>query len=183
MQPATKTGRQQPSSGIGTSPSQGSPVIPHVIFSRVDHRRSHYSGCECQQCTPTLYDIALGDPELAAELVNASKGGNVPGITEDHRFELMRAVELARDPDPIVSRDRLSIDDDYGTETYIKTIFTESLLGLRRAVRELNMGSIPIYSDYDCTGLVCGQWCKLIKIYKTGRGFTAVVEITVSRDV
>lgn len=64
--------------------------LPHVIFSRVDHRRSRYNGCECQQCTPTLYDIALGDPELAAELVDASKGGNVPGITEDHRFELMK---------------------------------------------------------------------------------------------
>lgn len=157
--------------------------LPHVIFSRVDHRRNRYPGCECQQCEPTLYHIACGDPELAAELIDASKGGNVPGITEDHRYELMRAVNLARDPDPIVSQSRLSIDDDYGTETYIKTICAESLLGIRRAVREMNPGSIPIYSDYDCTGLVCGQSCKMLKIYRTGRGYTVVVEISVTRDV
>lgn len=183
MKQSTKSDCIQPSNGDGTTPSQGGRFIPHVIFSRIDHRRSHYPGCECQQCTPTLYDIALGDPDLAAELVNASKGGNVPGITEDHRFELMRAVEIARNPDPIVSRDKLSIDDDYGSEVYIKTIDCETLLGLRNAVRELNCGHIPIYSDYDCTGLVCGQWCKFIKIYKTSAGYCALVEITVSRDV
>lgn len=160
------------------------PDLPAIIFSRIDHRRSRYNGCECHQCSPhILYDTALGDPEMAAELVDASKGGNVPGITENHRYELMRAVELARTPDPIVSQEKLSIDDDYGTETYIKTIFATTMLGIRRAVRELNPGSIPIYSDYDCTGLVCGQSCKLLKIYLTGRGYTAVVELHVTRDV
>ena len=83
----------------------------------------------------------------------------------------------------IVSKARLSVDDDYGTETYIKTIDAETMLELRRAVRELNCGHIPIYSDYDCTGLVCGQWCKLLKIYKVGAGYCAIVEICVSRDV
>lgn len=157
--------------------------LPHVIFSRIDHRRSHYPGCECQQCSPTLYDIAMADPVLAAELFDASKGGNVPGITEDHRHDLIRAVNLACEPDPIVSQDRLTIDNDYGSETFIKTIDAPSLLGLRRAVRELNLGTIPIYSDYDCTGLVCGQYCKFLKIYKAGHGYVAVVEITVARDV
>lgn len=85
--------------------------------------------------------------------------------------------------EPILSQAKLHIDDDYGSETYIKTIFTETLLGLRNALRELNPGTIPIYSDHDCTGLVCGQWCKFIKIYKSGRGYIGVVEITVSRDV
>ena len=84
---------------------------------------------------------------------------------------------------PIVSQAKLSIDDDYGSETFIRTIDCSTLLGLRNAVRELNCGHIPIYSDYDCTGLVCGQWCKFIKIYKRGAGYVAVVEITVSRDV
>jgi len=85
--------------------------------------------------------------------------------------------------EPIMSQTRLTIDDDYGTEVFIRTIYTETLLAMRNAVRELNCGTIPIYSDYDCTGLVCGQWCKFIKIYKTGSGFTALVELTVSRDV
>lgn len=85
--------------------------------------------------------------------------------------------------DPIVSKDRLWIDDDYGSSTMIRTIYAESLLGIRRAVRELNPGSIPIYSDYDCTGKVCFQGCKMLKIYKVGRGYTTVVEITVTRDV
>lgn len=87
------------------------------------------------------------------------------------------------EPDVIVSKSRLSIDDDYGSETFIRTIDCETLLGLRNAVRELNCGTIPIYSDYDCTGLVCSQWCKFIKIYKTVAGYCALVEITVSRDV
>jgi len=84
---------------------------------------------------------------------------------------------------PIVSEAKLSIDDDYGSETYIKTVFCQSFLGFRNAIRELNCGSIQIYSDYDCTGLVCGQWCKLIAVYRTGRGITGVVEITINRDV
>lgn len=40
--------------------------------------------------TPALptYEEALQDPAKARVLFDASKGGNVPGITEDHRFEL-----------------------------------------------------------------------------------------------
>lgn len=68
---------------------------PHLLFSRIDHRRSRYQGCECQQCTPTLYDVALNDPELARELFDASKGGNVPGITENHRYFLAEAFQRA----------------------------------------------------------------------------------------
>jgi hypothetical protein len=88
------------------------------------------------------------------------------------------------EPQVYVSQDRLPIDDDMGTETHIRTIRSESLLGIRRAVRELNPGTIPIYSDYDCTGLVCAQYCKMLKIYRCYSGFyVAVVEITVARDV
>lgn len=92
------------------------------------------------------------------------------------------------DPDtidlPVVSQARLTVDDDMGTETYIRTIQTETCLGLRRAVRELNPGRIPIYSPYDCTGLVCWQGCKLLKVYRAYSGFyVGVVELTVSRDV
>lgn len=86
-------------------------------------------------------------------------------------------------PEAVVSRNNLSIDNDYGSETVIKTIDSDTLLGLRRAIRELNCGTIEICSPYDCTGLVCGQWCTLIKIYKVGRGYVGVVEITTARDV
>lgn len=83
-----------------------------------------------------------------------------------------------------VSDTKLSIDDDMGTETYIRTIRTQSYLALRRAVRELNPGRIPIYSPYDCTGLVCWQGCKFLKVYRCYAGFlVGVVEITVTRDV
>lgn len=98
-------------------------------------------------------------------------------------YDLNCGCEKFIEPEPIVSSAKLSIDDDYGTETYIRTIDATTLLGLRNAVRELNLGHIPIYSDYDCTGLVCGQWCKFIKIYKVGAGYCALVEICVSRDV
>lgn len=27
--------------------------MPHVFFSRIDHRRRRYDACECQACTPT----------------------------------------------------------------------------------------------------------------------------------
>jgi hypothetical protein len=84
----------------------------------------------------------------------------------------------------IVSEALLPIDDDMGTESYIKTIRCDTLLGIRRAVRELNRGSIPIYSDYDCTGLVCAQYCKFLKIYRCYSGYyVAVVELSVTRDV
>lgn len=99
-----------------------------------------------------------------------------------HEAALSLCASL-NEPDPIVSDTRLPIDEDYGTEIYIRTIFAQSCLGLRRAVRELNPGHIPIHSPYDCTGLVCAKTCKFLKIYKTGRGYTAVVEISVTRDV
>ena len=85
--------------------------------------------------------------------------------------------------DVVVSHTKLSIDDDYGTETYIKTIYANSLLNLRRAVRMLSPGSIPIWSPYDCTGLVCHQRCKMLKIYPYHSSYIAVVELTVTRDV
>lgn len=95
------------------------------------------------------------------------------------------AAEAEREAQrPVVSDDKLPIDDDMGTETYIRTIRGPSLLGIRRVVRELNPGRIPIYSDYDCTGLVCWQGCKFLKVYRCYTGFyVAVVEITISRDV
>jgi hypothetical protein len=96
----------------------------------------------------------------------------------------LRAEVQPDEPAVYVSDKRLSIDDDMGTETYIKTIRSQSYLGIRRAVRDLNPGHIPIYSPYDCTGLVCWQGCKFLKLYRCYAGFyVAVVELTVSRDV
>lgn len=95
----------------------------------------------------------------------------------------LRAEFQPVEPEVIVSHSKLHIADDYGTETYIKTVYCESFLGFRNALRDLNPGHIPIFSDYDCTGLVCAQWCKLLAVYKTGRGITGVVEISVTRDV
>lgn len=83
----------------------------------------------------------------------------------------------------IASSDKIHIDEDYGTETYLRIVHTTTLLALRRAVREANPGRIPIYSPYDCTGLVCCQTCKIIKIYKTSVGYSSVVEMCVTRDV
>lgn len=156
-------------------------IHPHIIFSRIDHRNSHYRNCECQQCTPTLYDMAMQDPELARELFDASKGGNVPGITENHRFALadffQRGCSSLRVGEPIY------INEDYGTETSVVRVYADTLVELRRYVRENNPGSIPIYSPYDCTGLVCGQYAKFIKIWRTHGGYTALVEFSITRDV
>lgn len=92
--------------------------------------------------------------------------------------------QVAAEPAVYVSECKLSIDDDMGTETYIRTIRTQSYLALRRAVRDLNPGHIPIYSPYDCTGLVHWQGCKFLKVYRCYAGFlVGVVEITVMRDV
>lgn len=105
---------------------------------------------------------------------------NIDHLIGDDTFP----VPELQEGDIVVSADRLTIDDDMGTDTYIRTIRTETLLNLRRALRELNPGRIPIYSPYDCTGLVCWQGCKLLKVYRCYAGFyVGVVEITVMRDV
>jgi hypothetical protein len=44
------------------------------------------------------FDEAIQDPKKARALLDASKGGAVQGITEDHRFELNR-VATATDAD------------------------------------------------------------------------------------
>lgn len=41
------------------------------------------------------YEEAIQDAAKARLLFDASKGGNVPGITEDHRFELSRVFSAA----------------------------------------------------------------------------------------
>jgi hypothetical protein len=88
------------------------------------------------------------------------------------------------DTDVHFNEDRLYVEDDMGSRTEIGTVYSETLLGIRRAVRELNPGRIPIYSDYDCTGKLCFQGCKLIKVYKTySEGYVAVVEIRKTFDV
>lgn len=83
----------------------------------------------------------------------------------------------------VVVGEKIHISEDYGTETYVRRVYADTMLELRRWVRECNPGAIPIYSDYDCTGLVCGQSAKFIKIYRTHGGYTALVEIAVTRDV
>lgn len=82
------------------------------------------------------------------------------------------------------SEQQLIVDDDMGYVTTIRALYGDTFLSLRRAVREMNCGTIPIYSDYDCTGLLCGQWCKFIKVYRAyGGKWIGIVEIRRSYDV
>lgn len=98
---------------------------------------------------------------------------------EDARIEMDSIINEAH-----VATAHLDIDNDYGTRTSIHSVFDPTLLGIRRKFRELNMGHIPIYSPYDCTGQLCAQWCKFLKIYRTGTGsYVAVVEIARTYDV
>lgn len=96
----------------------------------------------------------------------------------------MRGNETLPDTDVRFGEDGLYVEDDMGHRTEVKAIYSETLLGIRRAVRELNPGRIPIYSEYDCTGKLCFQGCKLLKVYKTySEGFVAIVEIRKAFDV
>lgn len=98
--------------------------------------------------------------------------------------DLIGANGALPDTDVRVLEDGLHIEDDMGSRTEIKTIHSDTLLGIRRAVRLLHFGRIPIDSPYDCTGRLCFQGCKLIKVYKTySEGFAAVIEIRKSFDV
>lgn len=49
------------------------------------------------ECSPDLpsFEEALSDPAKARVLLDASKGGNVRGITEDHRYEVADALRSA----------------------------------------------------------------------------------------
>ena len=88
------------------------------------------------------------------------------------------------DTDVRIVEDGLYVEDDMGSRIDIKTIYSDTLLGIRRAVRELNIGSIPIYTPYDCSGMLCYHGCKLLKVYRTYVGsFVAVVEIRKTYDV
>jgi len=87
-------------------------------------------------------------------------------------------------PEAVVSQTDLCIDDDMGSRTSIRTITSSSLLSIRRTIRDLNPGRIPIYSDYDCTGLLCYQSCKIIKLYRSYAGeYVALVECHAAHDV
>lgn len=75
------------------------------------------------------------------------------------------------------------IDEHFGHATEVRVLACETLIGLRHAVRDLNPGRIDIFSDHDCTGLVCGMSAKLLKVYKAYTGYFAVVEVSITRDV
>lgn len=118
-------------------------------------------------------DEHLFDPNLTVDQLDWLK---------DYCRRWDEAVEQERrDREPTISSE-LHIEEHYGTTTSIRTVTTRTLLDLRRYVRDHN-GTIPIYSDYDCTGLICGMGCKMLKIYKTYAGYTAVLECSVTRDV
>lgn len=88
------------------------------------------------------------------------------------------------DTDVHFAEDHLYVEDDMGSRTEVSTLYSSTLLGIRRGVRELNPGRIPIYSPYDCTGKLCFQGCKLLKVYRTYVGqYVAVVEIRKTFDV
>jgi hypothetical protein len=83
-----------------------------------------------------------------------------------------------------VSEQSLYVEDDMGSRTDVFAIYSGTLLGIRRKFRELNRGRIPIYSPYDCTGLLCWQGAKLLKVYRNYAGdYVAIVEVRRSYDV
>lgn len=86
-------------------------------------------------------------------------------------------------PVATVSQAKLHIGGDYGSETYIRTVHSDSFLQFRRALRDLNPGHIDIYSPYDCTGLICSQSCKLLSVYLIDGYVVGVVELNVQRDI
>lgn len=65
----------------------------------------------------------------------------------------------------------------------IRFLSSPTFIGLRRGLRDLNPGSIPIFSDYDCTGRICGQHAKFIKVYRSEGQWIGVVEVSITRDV
>lgn len=102
----------------------------------------------------------------------------------DHLMEEPRPEPVADVPEAKLATAVLHVEDDMGYRTDVQMLYSGSLLAIRRAVRELNPGHIPIYSDYDCTGKLCFQSCKLLKVYRQyAGGFVAVVEIRKTFDV
>lgn len=77
------------------------------------------------------------------------------------------------------------VEDDMGTRINVHTLRCYTLLGIRRAVRRCNPGRIEIHSPYDCTGLLCHQSAKLIKIYRPygNCGYVALLEVRSTFDV
>lgn len=102
----------------------------------------------------------------------------------DHLMDEPRPEPVAEVEDARLSQEMLYVDDDMGTVTKIRVLHAETWLAIRRAVRELNPGSIPIYSPYDCTGKLCHQSCTMLKLYRNYDGSkVAVVEIRKTFDV
>lgn len=64
------------------APLDWSPRINHAVFESAAAVAYHYHG------KLPSYEEALLDAGKARVLFDASKGGNVRGITEDHRFAL-----------------------------------------------------------------------------------------------
>lgn len=85
--------------------------------------------------------------------------------------------------EPIFSERLYLEDDNFGTETFVITVFSESYLVVRNAIRDLNPGHVPIYSDYDCTGKICHQTAKILDIMRTRSGVIATLKMQVARDV
>lgn len=78
------------------------PHIPHVFFSRIDHRHSGYRRCECQQCSPT--PLAMADV-----IIHGSDGLDSEGYSLDEPRE-WSAEEIAN------LRRREFACDDYGRD-------------------------------------------------------------------
>lgn len=125
---------------------------------------------------PTLtYDF---DPELQLWAVMDGEGYVVSHqITEDQ-------AKAAITVPAVLSEKELYVEDDMGSETHIRTLHSDTMLGIRKVVRELSPGHIAIDSPYDCTGRKCFQSCKILKVYKTyPEGYVAVVELRCGFDV
>lgn len=133
---------------------------------------------------------------------NAEQGLNL-GSADEHLFDadltkeqrLWLASFSARWDDAVEEEHKLHevrwsekvihVEDDMGTRVNVHTLRCYTLLGIRRAVRQCNPGHIPIYSDYDCTGRLCYQSAKLLKIYKPygNEGYVALLEVRSTFDV
>jgi hypothetical protein len=176
---------------------------PHVFFSRVDHRDSRYPGCECQRCTPTPAALAahMGTIDsLIEHYLASSTPGEANRLWNDIERQSWRDAQDGKPVDQarltavfnqVVDRfewrymqPAVAVEGGYDCETSIVMISSPTFIGLRRGIRDLNPGSIPIDSPHDCTGRVCGRSAKLLSIYSNGgHHWVGVLEATVTRDV
>lgn len=73
-------------------------------------------------------------------------------------------------------------NDGYGSPKEIQVIDADTMLELRKQVRERRWYR-EILSAYDCTGICFAQSAEILKVAKTSAGYSAVLLVTSSYDV